>query len=330
MSYSRKELDKLSNPRENNQEESEVMYSHLLSKLHTDEEMTITEKITVGSILPLLHSSEDNSTLDLYNYPKIEDAHFLNVHSTYFKNLNGHYPQFDWRGEIDKNQVKKDIELLNRHYEGWKEELKKTDQKDELLIQALSETRTQLKDLKKYQDKERIGSNLAEYQRKSTILFSKKAYFLVKEYYEYKSKNFTEFEVNSELVRVDGFGYYHTLTRHYSALSRDHLFNKDFHIANLNHRYLPDNVEVILKEFNKMGNKEHFNKEHLMFSIGGKPYSIRFKEMTKNIKGGGQISYYRFQTIYPISDPQELEKFNSAHRLDFEPFESEFNKLKDS
>ncbi|KYG80191.1 hypothetical protein EV198_3757 [Roseivirga ehrenbergii] len=330
MLYTREELDKVSDPKNTEPGSTPEILSELLRKLYAGEKMLLSEQIAVCNILPILHSSEDDSTLNPYDFPELDIAQFLRVHSTYFRNLNGHYPAHDWKGEIPREQVIKDIAFLNRHYEEWKELISKTNHKSELLIMALSETNNQLKDLIKYQKRDFVGSNLAEYQKKSTTLFGKKAYYLLQEYYEFKDKNFIEFEVSGVIIRIDAFGYFHTLTRHFSALTRDHLDDKDFHIDNVNYRYLPDNIETILLVYDKPENKYLFDNNHLMFSIGGKPYSIRFKKMNRPKRGGGEIEYYRFQTFYPVSDPNELRKFNSIKRLDFPPFKTAFNTRSES
>lgn len=330
MTYTRKELDKVSNPRNTNPTTTPDILTDLLGKLHSGDKMLLSEQVAVCNILPILHSAEDDSTLDPYDYPDLDTAQFLRIHATYFRNLNGNYLTYDWKGEIPREQVAKDITFLDRHYDEWKVLLAEDNHREELLIMALSETRNQLKDLGAYQKKARLGSILANYQKKSTILFGKKAYYLLLEYYEFKDKKFIEFEAHGDIVRIDAFGYYHTLTRHFSSLTREHLMDKDFHVENLNHRYMPDNVETIVKEFAKKGNKHFFDNKHLMFSIGEKPYSLRFKEINRPKVGGGTITYQRFQTIYPISDPSELNKFNSTERLRFPPFESAFNELTES
>lgn len=275
--------------------------------------------------MPILRNEHGANAFYVEDYEQLDVANFLRTHANYFNNLNGHYPEYDYYGRIPPQQVVKDLRLINRHCNGWLKELANPNQREELLLMALSETRNQLKALAKYQTTALIGSRLAEYQKKATVLFGKKAYHLLQEYYEFKDENFIEFEVSGLMIRVDAFGYYHTLTRHFSSLTREHLADKDFHIDNLCHRYMPDNIESILREYDKKENQHLFDNNHLMFSIGGKPYSLWFKRMARPKKGGGETEYYRFQTFYPVSDPEELKKFNSIKRLDFPPFKTAFN-----
>jgi hypothetical protein len=330
MNYTRREIDKLTNPRNGEPEKSQALFTELLKKLINKQPLSIRESIAICDVLPIL---EGHNPKVLSTNPKDYDAcripYFLKWHTYFYSDLNGNLPKFNHMGdEYDKEFVKEIAAYLEEESKNWSEVVENTDHKAPLLKIISKETRVQLKDLSRFQERTHPGTKLRAYQKKEVILFSKKAHYLVDEFYEEKSSLSEEIIIDGNCVQIGAIGYFHTLMRHYAQTSKEHNQDKDFHIDNLNYRYLPENIVTILKEFQKSENKGEFDKKHTMISIENKPYSMRFLRKQRTVDGGKLEDYFVFNTIYPISDNDELRLFNNEKRLNYPKFESAFPEKK--
>lgn len=316
MKYSKDDLSKIDNPYNTPIDNIAEVISDLLNKLDNScDSLSLAEKDWICSKINILYDNFDRP-LDPYDFACCEQSIFYDRYLWYFNNLEGLYPVKTWKGVITGTEKERDIQMLEKHHQTWKQTVELTNHSDGLIQNVATETRHQIKEIKKYCKNEFLGSKKEKALIKSTILNSKYVFRFVQAYYQENPK-VERYTLDGKDIVIDSFGYIHILFRHYGQMIKEHQLNKSYHIEGLDHKNLPKELISLVVSYSKISSG-YFDGQKIYLKINNKFYGMWFREFNTNIKGGGTKSEFKLQTFYPVEDVKELKKIKDSYGSEIE------------
>ena len=315
MNYSREKLQSI-NAQNGKPADFDDIVQTLADKVFANEEISLAEEQFVCGIVEGLRNAEGEKDLNIHDYSSCKNYVFRNRYLLYFNDLNGYKRALNFDGEIPVERKRVDVAFLQKEYNDWSLYIDSKLNGSELINYISQETKYQLKQLDKYCDKLKIGSNRKEYLRKSLVLHGKYIYLLVKEFYQELGKEEEIIELNGERILIDGFTYVHTMFRHFSEQIKEHQTDKSYHFdENIGFKSIPDFLLKAIECYKTISESNRFDKRSLIIIFNGKIYAIWFRPYTKYLKGNKRIDYFRVQTFYPIENRADLDKLNDYEQI---------------
>lgn len=316
MRYTREKLQSLRNQSELTPEFQKAVQI-LVSKVLSGENLTLAEEHFVCAIIPQLRNENSETVYKIKDLPLCENYRFRHVYLLYSNDLNGYENIMNYDGEISQDQKKEDVEYLQNEYEKWESYISSKLNGSNLINYIAQETNQQLKQLNKYCEELKIGSNRKEYLKKSLLLHGKYIYLLVKEYYEEKGIDEEIIGVNGKAVLIDSYTYIHTMFRHYSAHLKQHQENKTYHFdKNIGFKTIPDFLSRAIYCYAGQEESSNFSDRSLYFKYNGTIYAIWFRPFSKFLPGGLKKEFLRVQTFYPVERESELLNLEELEELE--------------
>ncbi len=307
---SRKELNELYKNPAKPKDYDQIVHA-LCNKVFNNEEISLAEEQFVGGIIEQLRDKNNQRTFKIEDYENCVNYHFRSRYIRYVNDLNGHKEVMDYDGPISTVRKKKDVAFLQKTYEEWKVYLKDKTNGFRLINYVAQETNYQLKQLDKFADKLKIGTNYKEYLQKTLVLHGKYIYLLVAEFYQELGKDEEIIDLNGNRVLIDGFTYVHTMFRHFSSHIKQHQMQKSYHFdSNIGFKEIPYFLTDAIRSYTILPESSSFDQRRIYFSYNSNPYAIWFRPFKKDLKGGKREEYLRAQTFYPIENHQELSKLS--------------------
>lgn len=260
-------------------------------------------------------SPEDYSFCDTFIFRELYLTYYTN-------NLKGPFykPVREEIVEVSESEKLKDFKTLNRFADEWMKIVETTNHQDIILQEISSETRKDLKELeKKYSKLLRNFKSKAKeykYQKRKIILHSKFIYLLTKRIMEdYEKSNF-EIPFDGNIIEFTPYSLIHIVNRHYAEKIKENN-EKTYHYGKFFPKQLHLDIKNILTEIDKLNifRIESMDR-NMIFTFENTYYQLWFEKKTKQVKGKGNVEYYRIQTFYPIYDIKEIaniEKMYNRH-----------------
>ncbi|MDN3593961.1 hypothetical protein [Zunongwangia endophytica] len=216
---------------------------------------------------------------------------------------------------VPLNERIKDLKFLYSTQIKWLKKIETTNHSDQLLQTLASETRNDLKKLKRKEGTLFFKKQKKQYalKKEKQILHSKFIYLLVKKTIQNYEESDFKFEFMGKNVEIDAYSLIHIINRHYAEIIKENT-DKTYHIED----FEPDLLHIKLKDIlNQIEEKKVAisNTEKIAFRYNDQDYRIWLKERVKFKKGIGKIEFSRLETFYPIGDEQELKDLSENFKL---------------
>lgn len=314
--YDIEELN-LKNDSEEEQIRTRKIFEDLREKAVNGKLLLEREKEFLCTCFKLTDYEDDGNSKD---FDACSNFKFKQLYLTYFSSALGSAEFYKaHKGTIyvvPEKEKFRDFKYLNRERNRWLKEIEKTNHSDQILQQLASETRTELKNHKKKLGKLLFKRQKEKYamQKDKYILHSKFIFLLVKQVFEDHERKDFEFEFLSHNIEIDSYSMIHIVNRHYAEIIKENP-QKTYHIEDFEPDKLHIRLKDILKRIEKSGIIQPAEIEKLAFEYKNKIYRVWIKKRKKNVKGQGEIEFYRLETFYPIEDKGELEDLSNNYEL---------------
>lgn len=200
----------------------------------------------------------------------------------------------------------------------WKVEMKKENHKDGFMNLIAQETRLELKKIfpnfellnkifrhKKYRD-----------EQYEILGYSKFAFIKIKSIFAEIGDNKIQIELNGHSIEIDEYSLIHIYFRHYSQLTKPYnTDDKSFFTPEIVFEDVPNILKDIIKQINVSGIYANDDFNNINFNFKGRDYKIYCRQVTKQIKGIGNVQVSRVNTFYPIELQEDKEKLKNYNLI---------------
>ncbi len=249
------------------------------------------------------------------DYPCCEDYIFKELYLTYCHDLTGasNYTKTSGRIILDvKNDEKiKDLDQLINLASEWEKVIEKNNHSGKLLQCISKETRELIKSLDSEFNERNIpfakGAFLYKYKKWGILLYSKFVHLMIKEISEQSINHDLAFTLCNLRIEMDECTLAHILLRHYGEGAKRLNTQKSHFYGEFHPRNLHENFKNIISLIDASGILQANEILKLPFLYKGKSYLIWINEDTKQVKGKGNVKFYRLKTFYPVTDQDVLK-----------------------
>lgn len=190
----------------------------------------------------------------------------------------------------------------------WERTINKTNHSDQLLQIAATETREELRNLRKRFSIFLRTFSSRDYQVKKFKLleWSKYRYIIIKEVFELsiKSDHYKLYLNGQEII----FNYYslvHILTRHFGHVMKPYETDKSHFTKDIHHEEVHLRLEQIFKQIDNSNIYKDNSMEEVNIRLNGTLYKI-FTDYEQN----GSAKFLRLNSFFPIENKQMLERLS--------------------
>ena len=315
LTFSRKELQDSKSMTKQRLQEITV---RLLEKLNNNESLTLAESKFICLNLKTIYSADtDEIAFKAENFKQCSDFLFWEKYILYWSDHEGWGQIKDSKTTfVSPSQKVQDVELLQMHYEQWREIIYGDTFPNTMIQTIANETKRLIKELTTISKDRGEGANHQRYIEKALILHSKYLYYQVQEFYEENNPVEETINLCGELVVIDNFVYIHTLFGHFAAAIKFGRSGKSYHsVDKVDYKNLPKEILSILAIFSKTVDCKHFDKQSIFFNYHGSDFAIWFRPLARSVKKIGQQSILRVQTFYPVELADDLKKIAVAQKV---------------
>lgn len=298
------------------QDRTRKIFENLKSKAISGEEMSEHEKDFFCQGVKL--SKLDDGKLE--DYTCCNNFKFKMTYLSYFQDLSGLGQYEKVKGTSiynpDRKEIYRDIEYLKKESNSWNSIISITNHDNELLQQISKETRNDLKSIEKSKGRLLFRRDKEKYilSKRATLLQSKYIYCMALQTFEMFDRKEFIISLNGIEIEINEFSIIHILNRHYSEITKTNS-SKSFHIEDFEPKYLNKQLGIIFQEIDKSELYKNCSIKRVAFRYKSIDYTIWINERTKQIKGKGNVSFYRLETFYPITDQKELSELMANQDL---------------
>jgi hypothetical protein len=282
-------------------DEVALIHGDLIAAVRDGVELTLAEAKYIGTVLEAMFAI-DNEVVNLLEriYDQLDDYKFWQIFMRYAKDVDGWAVIPSPYGPVPLEQKRIDANYLEREYQLWKPLIHKTNHKQTVMQFLSKQARDELKEALEWSKQQGEGYFRRLYIEKFVTLYSKFVFIKVAEYYqEYDVKKDSMTFCGKETI-VDSFAYTHILMRHFSPTGKFGRPGLTFHHDQaIDVNNLPKSILYFLGQYDQHIGINHFNRQQIYFNLNDRNYVIWFKELPRNIAGGGQLLFLRVQTFYP-------------------------------
>lgn len=316
MSYKREEL-LLKDDSQEEQVRTRLIFEDLKKKAQNGEEMSEHEKDFFCQGVKL--SRLDDGRIE--HYDCCSNFKFKITYLAYFHDLSGHSSYQKVQGtklyNPERNEISNDIAYLARVEASWRNTINITNHKSELLQQISKEARQDLNALEKAKGKLIFRRDRERFQldRRKIILQSKYIYCMALQIFEMFEPDDFILNLNGEEIEINEYSVIHIIGRHFAQTTKPNP-EKSFHIEDFAPKYLNKQLKNILNEIDESGALAGESINKVAFQYKNIDYIIWINERTKQVKGKGNVSYYRLETFYPVEDANEISDLKTSYSLE--------------
>lgn len=320
--YSNKELDKVfKDPEKENAEKYFLDIKHRITK---GQKTSIGEKNFFCKCLKILEL-KGRTTEKVVTYKACENYWFKDKYLEYWHDLHGIKEHKTTFGQtITKNEIQSDLKKLEKYASDWHEIVNITNHSDEFLKNISKATRDDIeKEFNHLPEFNHLGflnkNNEYKFRLKKLLLRSKYIYIAtVEEFEKIKEETgsvFVKYSLNGVDLEFNSYSMIHTLNRHYAYSEKQVERDKSLHEKLIRPRRVMDFLKIVIEKIEKSGKYSAESIEKINFQYKSKPFTLYVNLKTKQIKGKGNVQYFRVQTFFPIGDQEELRRINMQYNL---------------
>lgn len=254
-----------------------------------------------------------------YNLYEIEEASnfiFNKLILIYNENLNFEAPIIGPFGELTTDEITRDKEFIDQHYQLWINEL--SSRKGIYFSLLFDETNKKMKFLDKSLVQGEITTEQHALKKKYLFLLMYFIYYKVKYFFDEKVSNSIIFNINGFLFVINIYTYIHVLSRHYipsiNFIDITKSINDELPIINT--EKLPISLKDIISQYYDNKGIPTEDDEYLIFTYNRTPYIIWIKY--KSINELNHQRGFEVRTFYRCEEERDLIKMEplSEYRID--------------
>lgn len=307
MTYSRKYLNKISNPGYRNKKEFKRVADDLINKALSGSSITGAEGEFICGIIKILRDERGNYKFDITKIPACQCYRFRDAYLLNADDLNGQRPRHIPPGLIPVTNRTDDLAFLDAEFKAWDAKLKNAVPGNDMLGYLVEEVNQHVNLLNRYAQRNGLGKSDIDYWTKSIILHSRYIYLLVDEFYQELGTKSEILNPNRKSILIDSFCYIHTLFRHFAAIIKNYQTGKSYHFdEGVQFSELPWFLKKVIQSYLRNTAPSEFNGRSMDIIFNGKPYAIWFRQVG---------SHLRVQTFYPVDSKEYLRKLRKRKRV---------------
>lgn len=256
----------------------------------------------------------------LEDYRCCDNYRFKELYLNYFRDLsgNGNYQKVR-KGEIYRASPKealRDVRYLSQVARDWNIIIQNEKHSNELLKQIAKETRMELKRINRPKRPLLFQKEKEEYNLRcrQILLHTKFIYCTALMILELFDKDDLSLILNDCKIEITEYSIIHIINRHFSEFVKKDS-TKSYHKEDIMPKYFSKVLKDIFNRIECSGVYKDENIENVNFQYKGQEYAVWNHKRCKQIRGIGNVDFYRLETFYPIEDSKTLEQLNEQYEL---------------
>lgn len=259
------------------------------------------------------------------DFPCCQNYIFKDLYLTYENDITGagEYNKLYKTGilSVPIDERNKDLEQIITFAKEWEKVIRKTNHQDTLLQIAAKEARETIKLLDAQPEFDPANNPFAKgsfkykYKLWDICLYSKYLYLMALEILQSNENGALLFDLCGKEIEMNAISIIHILQRHYGMRAKKFDTQKTHFHSEFSPRELPKRFKDIFKIINDSNTIELRDIFKLPFVYKSKEYIIWIKEDFKQLKGQGNVNYYRISSFYPIGDDEVLNEIKENFDL---------------
>lgn len=298
-----------------NSVEHQTVVQDLVDRVGREETLTIAEEFYICQTLASSVGTAAEVTIRPEKLTSCQNYWFRDRYLTYYKDLSCYGTFSDSQGTINEDQQIRDRKFIDNEFASWNSKV--NSKAHSPLDQHLSnEVAMHIRLMNVYAASASLGYFRRLYLTRVIVLHSKFIYLKVLEYFQELGESNHEISLHNDIVVIDSYCYVHILFRHFARLLKEYQFDKTYHFdPNIDYNAIPKYILHIVNTFRNHTTAEQFNGRSIDYKLNDTIYSLWFRPMQIQLKGGIVRKFLRTQTHYPVTLSRELDRIGGLNKV---------------